>query len=80
MFKNIFEIAPKALQLFSFKDEENLYENPKLIKHGVGVMKFFDIAIDNFESTKGDLTKLGNRHFARGIKIPHYAVVGEALM
>ena len=29
-FKRLFEIAPEALELFSFKKEDNLYESPKL--------------------------------------------------
>ena len=38
LFKNIFTIAPAAINLFvSFKDEENLYESPKLEAHGIKV-------------------------------------------
>mmetsp|Transcript_141270 Transcript_141270/g.256806 ORF Transcript_141270/g.256806 Transcript_141270/m.256806 type:complete len:103 (+) Transcript_141270:68-376(+) len=33
LFKNIFQAAPQALQLFSFKDEAALYESPKLKRH-----------------------------------------------
>ena len=32
-FKNIFKIAPQALDLFSFKDEPDLYESQKFKSH-----------------------------------------------
>lgn len=32
-FKRIFEIAPGALQLFSFKDEKDVYNSAALKKH-----------------------------------------------
>jgi len=34
----VFEIAPEALQLFSFKDEASLTESPALRVHGIAVM------------------------------------------
>jgi hypothetical protein len=42
LFKNIFTIAPGALQLFSFKDEPNLYEGENLKKHGLRVVGMVD--------------------------------------
>ena len=35
LFKKIFEIAPEALGLFSFKDEEDVYNSPKLKAHAL---------------------------------------------
>ena len=47
LFRNIFQIAPEALQLFSFKDEPDLYESNKLKKHGANVMKAVNNAVEN---------------------------------
>ena len=47
LFRHIFTIAPEALALFSFKDEPDLYNSPKLIKHGQNVMKYIDKAISS---------------------------------
>eukprot|EP00928_Gymnodinium_smaydae_P087743 TRINITY_DN71969_c0_g1_i1.p1 TRINITY_DN71969_c0_g1~~TRINITY_DN71969_c0_g1_i1.p1 ORF type:complete len:471 (-),score=40.87 TRINITY_DN71969_c0_g1_i1:417-1700(-) len=38
LFKRIFELAPWTLQLFSFRDELDLYSSPKLVAHGVRVV------------------------------------------
>ena len=76
LFKNIFTIAPGALQLFSFKDEPDLYNSSKLKKHGKAVMTYVDLALDDFAGNTSKLQTLGKRHFDRGIQIPHYEVVG----
>ena len=80
MFRHIFEIAPEALQMFSFKDEPDLYESPKLKKHGVNVIKMVDSALADFAGYKDKLEKLGTRHVPRGVEIPHYEVVGQAFI
>ena len=85
LFKHIFTIAPGALQMFSFRDEPDLYNNPKLIKHGQIVMKYVDKVLLNFgkpqdPNDEGSLCKLGSRHVLRGVQIPHYEVVGQALV
>lgn len=36
-FKKVFDIAPEALQLFSFRDEDNLYESKALRAHATKV-------------------------------------------
>ena len=38
LFKNIFTIAPEALELFSFRNEPNLYDSLTLKAHGVNVV------------------------------------------
>ena len=46
LFKNIFTIAPDAINLFvSFKDEANLYESPKLEAHGIKVVTTVGTAV-----------------------------------
>mmetsp|Transcript_21778 Transcript_21778/g.37186 ORF Transcript_21778/g.37186 Transcript_21778/m.37186 type:complete len:166 (+) Transcript_21778:47-544(+) len=82
-FKRIFEIAPGALQLFSFKDEKNLYESPALKKHAITVMKTVGVAVGGL----GDLTalvpiltELGRKHVGYGVLPEHYDIVGAALL
>ena len=50
LFRHIFTIAPEALQLFPFKDEEDLYESEGLKKHGKNVIKHMDRAITDWEN------------------------------
>lgn len=38
IFKNIFALAPEALQLFSFKNEPDLHRSEKLRRHGAKVV------------------------------------------
>ena len=66
--------------MFSFKDEEFLYECAALKQHGIKVMTYFDNALQSFEDSNPDLVKLGERHQGRGITAPHYEVVGGALL
>ena len=81
LFQNVFTIKPDALDLFSFK--ETPY--PNMIKHGIYVMKYIDKFIkelgkDQNENDFNSLNKLGKRHVGRGVKIPHFEVVGQALI
>ena len=50
LFKNIFKIAPGALQLFSFKDEEDLYSSEALKSHGMMVVKTVGVAVSSLET------------------------------
>ena len=80
LFKNIFKAAPAAIEMFSFKDEPDLYNSPKLKKHGAAVCAYVDKAMDDFKGNAASFVALGQRHHGRGVQIPHYAVVGDALM
>ena len=85
LFRHIFTIAPGALEMFSFKDEPDLYTSPKLIKHGQNVMGYVNKAVARLgqepdHNAEDSLAKLGKRHEKRGVQIPHYAVVGQALI
>ena len=82
-FKRIFELAPEALQLFSFKDEPNLYESPALKKHATKVMTTVGVAVAglaDLEKLVPVLHGLGERHKDRGVLPAHYDVVGAALL
>jgi len=83
LFKNIFAIAPEALQLFSFKDEKDLYNSDGLKAHAVGVMKAVGMAVaslDDLERLAPKLKSLGKLHVGKGVLPEHYQVVGEALI
>jgi len=83
LFKNIFTIAPEALQLFSFKDEPDLYESLALKAHGVNVVNTVGNAVAGlreFYTLIPALAALGERHVSYGIVEVHYDVVGKALL
>lgn len=83
LFKRIFEIAPEALQLFSFKDEPDLYESAALKKHGVLVVSTVGKAVaglKDLEKLAPVLKNLGKAHAGKGIVAAHYDVVGQALI
>ena len=82
-FKRIFELAPPALQLFSFKDETNLYESEKLKAHATKVMTTVGVAVAglaDLEKLVPVLKALGERHKARNVMPEHYGIVGAALL
>ena len=83
LFKQIFDIAPQALQLFPFKDDRELYDSPRLKGHGVKVVTTVDAVIKgvrDLEGLKPTLQNLGLRHVGYGVLPPHYDVVGQALL
>jgi len=80
LFKGIFEIAPQALELFSFKDEPDLYKSEKLKKHAMGVMRAVEAAVMDFSGMQTALKDLGAKHVPRGILPEHYDVVGQAVI
>lgn len=82
-FKRIFDIAPEALQLFSFREEPNIYESEALKHHAISVLSTVGAAVAGL----GDLQKLvpiledlGKRHVNYGVKAEHYNIIGEALI
>lgn len=82
-FLRIFEIAPPALQLFSFKDETPLAESPGLKKHATGVLNTVGTAVaglSDVEKLVPVLEALGGRHATYGVQREHFAIVGQALL
>ncbi|KAJ1451752.1 globin-like protein [Pelagophyceae sp. CCMP2097] len=83
-FKHVFEIAPGALQLFSFKDEPDLYNSKALKKHALSVMTTVGKAVGALTTGLGPLVPvlegLGLRHKGYGVLAVHYDVVGQALL
>jgi hemoglobin-like flavoprotein len=83
LFKKIFTIAPGAIQLFSFRDDENLYESRAFKKHCRFVMEAIRSAVEELDDAEAlirQLTRLGQAHQNLGIVGVHYEVVGQALM
>ena len=85
LFKNIFTVAPGALELFSFKDEKNLYESAKLKSHGKIVVSTVGTAVAGLRDLGAlvpILTKLGKTHgeMGKGINKSHYDLVGAQLI
>jgi len=84
LMKNIFTIAPEALQLYSFKDVENLYKSPELKKHYTKLITYMDKAVESLKNPETDIIKvlsdLGKRHLNYGVVKDHYSVVGRALI
>ena len=63
--------------MFSFKDQENLYESPVLKAHGSGVMRAMNKAV---LGDSKDLNAMGKRHVNRGVAIAHYDIVGQSVL
>jgi len=83
LFKNIFSIAPEAVELFSFKNESNVYESPKLKAHGAKVASTVGTAVAGLQDINRlvpVLQALGLRHAGYNVTPAHYDVVGKALI
>jgi len=83
LFRNIFELAPNALDLYPFKNERDLYNSEKLKSHGVRVVTVVGAAVDKIEELDMlalTLTELGMKHVGYGAKPAHYDIVGKALL
>jgi len=83
LFKEIFTSAPAALQLFPFKDELDVYSSPALKTHALGVMQTVGTAVSMLNDVPAlvpVLKELGAKHVQYGVKDPHYAIVGKALL
>merc|ERR1712203_546254 len=90
LFKKIFELAPEALQLFSFKDEPGVLTSQKLKKHGVKVVNFLGAAIGGLRDNDRLVPlvqDMGLRHLDFNIcpkknarHREYYQVVGQALI
>ena len=69
-FKHVFKIAPEALQLFSFKDEPDVYESNGFKKHAKNVMTHVGKAVEglnDLEKLVPVLKNLGKRHVGYGV-------------
>jgi hypothetical protein len=58
LMKNIFVIAPGALELFSFKDEPNMYESKAFKSHALKVINAVGLAVDGLNDLENLVPKL----------------------
>jgi len=85
LFKNIFTIAPSAVELFSFKDTKDLYNSQALKAHGKTVVSTVGQAVAGLRDLNAlvpVLKNLGKTHanLGKGIGPAHYDIVGQALI
>jgi len=83
LMKEIFTNAPEALQLYSFRNVEDLYESEELKKHYTKLLGAVDkvvMNLDNIPAVEHTLKALGQRHVKYGVIKSHYNVVGKALL
>jgi hemoglobin-like flavoprotein len=82
-FMRIFEIAPPALQLFSFKDEVQLEQSPAMRAHASVVMRTVGQAVaglSDLQTLVPVLQKLGAGHAEYNVQPEHFAIVGSSLL
>jgi len=84
LMRNIFQIAPEALNLYSFRDVTDLYNSPELKAHYTKLLKAIDSVVISIKIPYDDvietLRKLGRRHKDYGVIKDHYNVMGRALI
>jgi len=83
LMKNIFTLAPEALQLYSFRNVKDLYGSPELKKHASKLLGSLDkviTGIKNPEALEPVLKKLGERHVGYGVFKFHYDIIGQAVI
>ncbi len=79
-FLRIFEMAPGALQLFSFRNAPNLAKSPELQAHASRVMRTVGQAVAGLSDVKTlipVLQSLGAAHAKYGVQPEHFPVVGQ---
>ena len=82
-FHRIFELAPEALGLFSFKDEGVRSNGVGLRLHALKVMKTVGVAVSmlrKLDELVPVLQEIGTANKGYGVLPAHYPVVGEALL
>jgi hemoglobin-like flavoprotein len=82
-FMRIFEIAPGALQLFSFRNVANVGSSPELRAHAGTVMRTVGQAVaglSDVQSLIPVLRSLGAAHAKYGVQPEHFPIVGQALL
>ena len=83
IMKAMFSIQPGLLNLFSFRDENDLYNSESLRKHASLVISALESLVDGLpdlstESIK--LKQLGERHWHYGVFKENYEIFGRSLI
>jgi len=83
LYQRIFDIAPGALALFSFKDEPDMYNSDRFKQVSTRTVMTVNTAIgklDDLDTLVPVLEGLGTKHIGFGVLPAHYDVVGQALL
>lgn len=82
-YQRVFSQAPAALEMFSFKDNDNMYESESFKRHARGVVMTVGRAVAglrDLDTIAPSLVALGAGHNKYGVKPEHYPIIGEALL
>lgn len=82
-YKQLFTLNPDLLELFSFKDEPNMYESNKLRVQGSRVFRSVAAAcsmVNDVDKLVPKLQVLGRAHVGMGVLPAHFPTVGAALL
>lgn len=82
-YQRVFSKAPEALKMFSFRDNDNMFESESFKKHARGVVMTVGRAVAglrDINSILPSIMELGARHNKYGVKPEHYPIIGEALL
>eukprot|EP00127_Corallochytrium_limacisporum_P006417 Clim_evm7s227 gene=Clim_evmTU7s227 len=82
-FQNIFEADPSLLALFPFKDDPDMYNSSKFLRHCTTVMSTVGVAVGQLRQLQDlapVLQALGARHVGYGVEDHFYDTVGGALL
>eukprot|EP00980_Cylindrotheca_fusiformis_P012811 scaffold3151_cov110-Cylindrotheca_fusiformis.AAC.9 len=89
MFRKIFELAPSAVNMYSFGPEfdgkeDELFQSAVFKRHAIGVVSMLDSVVNmigpGLEPATKVLAKLGTRHITYGVLPAHYGIVGRGLL
>ena len=82
VYKNLFEYAPDALQMFPYKDTKDFITSAIVKKQSASVLRVIGRGIENlqdFDSIQNVFHALGVEHKGREITQEHYDLLLEAL-
>ena len=83
IFKNLFNLSPRSIMLFSFQDERKLYKSEALKDHYRKVVDAIGNAImglKDIENLSIYLKSLGSAHKKLGVEKQHYEIIGKSIM
>ena len=72
-YERLFSVSPEVRPLFS----------PDLTEQKKKLMQTLEVAVTNlhnFQALRATIHEMGRRHAGYGVKVPHYALVGGALI
>lgn len=89
IFKKLFELEPDMLQIWTFRDEPNLYESRELKHHGIITFRHVAMAVEGLSDPEwfdkhlkkvGMLHQSANFHMGLNMQRFHFDQMGVAFM